>query len=305
MRIQFPYMRRAPVLGGILVALLLILVVEWRSFSETPTHQARSEPIQAQDAANQVVKTARVQLVQAPLQDSGAKNRKKQERPTPKKAKPAPKKTTVPVLSKTAEVPLLETAPEPVPSVVEQVDPVELGSQMTAGGARLGEFPTVVAEYRGTIGFGSYRAALSRLGARFFILDEGSRQLIGQINFLSGKIYAANSASTRGLSSRSRALDDEPGLTSIMASAKHYCAAGACSPIVLYPVELDMFVIGSIQLSLQKKSRDIQEFSQFIGKYHLVRGELVLAMEYAIDQQGTKIRFPLNLNMTRKTISQV
>ena len=295
---------RAAILAGVLAAVLVILLIDWRVFTETPGYRMHSGMGGDQTAVQQVEKSTHVRLVPTPTPHPAEITSKTRKQTASRKVNQTPTEKTPPDMVAPSQSPPPDAAADAAEPAVD-VDPVQLGSQMTGGGALLGDFPMVVAEYRRTIGFATYRAALSRLGAKFFVLDESSRHLVGQIDLPSGAVYAADTASTRGLSPRSRTLDNEPALSAAMATARKYCPTGTCNPVVLYPVELDLFVVGSIQIALRRTDRDILEFSQFIGTYHLVGGELVLALEYAIDRKGTKTPLPIELNMNRRSISGV
>ena len=133
-----------------------------------------------------------------------------------------------------------------------------------------GAFPEIVADYR-AIGFDAYARALSRLGARFFVVRKPAFTLVAEVDPVDYTLVD-RPGPVDDLSPRSRDISTEPRLRRLLAQAVVF-GDGRYGVIMLLPRSVDRRVVAALGEIGRVAGGEIDSFVCF---YRLTDGDLAL-----------------------------
>jgi hypothetical protein len=189
--------------------------------------------------------------------------------------------------------PPAEPEPEPEPEVEEEVAaedaearPVD-AADLAAGGALLdgaGGFPVLSFGYEDFPSFRSYARAMTRLGARFVVVQR--REIVGTVD-----LDTASTGRFAGgaFSPRARDYTGEPGLTPLARAARERYGDRAVV-MMLVPRQLDAGLFGGLARALDERGEPHAGLSEIRGRYERgPAGGIRLRLEGAVRRDGTVV----------------
>lgn len=170
------------------------------------------------------------------------------------------------------------------------------GKQLVGkNGQQMGSFPCIVANYRKHLGIHGYLKSMAALGGRFFVLNTTSTHIEAEIDFDNKRLVAKGSLA--GLSPRSRLIDAEPVIADYLRMAKRKFGMGNYTVILLLPMEIDHYIIGAINNSIEALGKNIKEFSAFQGVYVRRNRDLDIGIYEGTLKTGAKQRLNVSIKL--------
>lgn len=162
-------------------------------------------------------------------------------------------------------------------------------------GQKIGSFPCIIANYRKYLGIHGYLKSMAALGGRFFVLNTGSTYIEAEIDVANKRLV--DKGSLAGLSPRSRLIEGEPVIADYLRLAKRKFGMGNYTVILLLPMEIDHYIIGAINNSIEVLGKNIKEFSTFQGVYVRRNKDLDLGIYEGTLKTGAKQRLNISIKL--------
>jgi hypothetical protein len=271
-------------------------IESWWLASHTVNARTAPESVPA-DAPRAVEREApeepserRTTVTLEPLRQPPAKSAEAAKPLTPKRQKAAARPPEAPPAVASVSAPAPVAHEVPVDSAL-----LDRGQALLADGS----FPTIVAHYRTTLGFGRYADTIRTLGGRFFVRDLSAQQLRAEVSFREDRLVPVERAGLGRLSPRVRDLSDEPALERFTRTAERDFGLARYAVILLVPLPLDAAVVGGIERALLAMHRTPAEFTVFEGRYQQRGGDLVLEIDSGRTRAGETVPVAIVLNLSR------
>jgi len=210
--------------------------------------------------------------------------------PTVKASAQAKTSADKPEKKQAAQAPLKRVVP-----VTREVVKQGMGMVGTQG-EHLGEFPSFTAEYRQTIGVEAYIRLIRRTGGRFFIYETSRKKLVAEIDTAAQRLKHPVRLSE--LSPRSRDITGEGALLRYVDEAARQHGSSEYSVIILFPLEVDAFLIGAMEESLGSIGKSSRDFFSFRGRYEQQGGSLILRVLSGNLKSGSSLAVDITLNLS-------
>ena len=197
------------------------------------------------------------------------------------------------------DLPVNQKVQEPKSPVPQQVDftPSVLtsGQSLVEQGQKAGSFPALSADYHSYLGLNTYLEEMQALGARFFVLNARTVTLIGEIDFIQGRLIEAKNLV--GLSPRSREITSEKKLLDFLQQAEQEYGKGDYQIILLVPAAQEAYLLGGIEQGVRSMGHSVMDFSSFRGTYKKEEASLLLKISSGMLKTGEHKELDITLRM--------
>jgi hypothetical protein len=154
---------------------------------------------------------------------------------------------------------------------------------------RLGTFPSIVADYRHTLGSKAYAAAIAALGGRFFVWDALTQKVTSEIDLASKTTRPLDRHHLRGMSTRSWDVSGEASLTVYVTSKRQRV-------IALVPLSVDRAIMAALEQILQPMA--LRDFTVVRGVYSRQGGDLLLTIASGTTRAGQVMPLSVRINLS-------